>query len=92
MNPWRIWGPLILYGSVLVLEYHREEQFNLVERFTRLLAPEGILCLIDLDQNCLNHYGMSPRMEKALNASMESLMAHADFDPYAGKRLYSYML
>jgi ubiquinone/menaquinone biosynthesis C-methylase UbiE len=74
-----------------LLEYHREEQFQLVRSFSEMLAPGGILCLIDLDHNSLNHYRLTPRMEKAISESMDSLVEHSDFDPYAGRRLYSYM-
>lgn len=74
-----------------LLEYHREEQFHLVKKFSELLAPGGILCLIDLDHNSLNHYGCSPRLENAISESMKSLTEHSNFDPYAGRRLYSHM-
>jgi len=74
-----------------LLEYHGEHQFDLVKSFSRLLAPGGILCLVDLDHNCINHHGQSPRLEKALAASMDGLVKHADFDPYAGRKLYSHM-
>ena len=92
-----LYGPLDELGEFdfiwvrFLLEYHREQQFELVEKFSRLLAPGGILCLIDLDLNSINHYGMSARMEKALNASVGSLMEHNNFDIYAGRRLYSHL-
>ncbi len=74
-----------------LLEYHREKQYQLVQSFSELLNAGGILCLIDLDHNSLNHYGLTPRLEKAISGGMLSLAEHADFDPYAGRRLYSHM-
>lgn len=73
------------------LEYHNKEQYQIVRSLTERLNPGGILCLIDLDHNSLNHYGLSPRLEKALFESMRALEEHSDFDPYAGRRLYSHM-
>jgi len=73
------------------LEYHREKQFQLVRSFSEMLNPGGILCLIDLDHNSLNHYGLSPRLEKTISNSMDSLVENSDFDPYAGRKLYSHM-
>jgi len=71
-----------------VLEYHQSGSARIVERLARLLAPGGILCLVDLDQNCLNHHGMPPRLERANRQIMEHLAEHADFDPYMGRKLY----
>jgi len=74
-----------------ILEYFKEEAFSLVQNFTRLLRPGGILCLIDLDHNCLNHYGLSPRLEKAIQAAITQMAEKLDFDPYAGRKLYSHL-
>ncbi|MBI9103893.1 MAG: methyltransferase domain-containing protein [Spirochaetales bacterium] len=73
------------------LEYHRKSQFDLVEKLSKLLSPEGILCLIDLDHNSMNHYGHSARLKNAIESSIAALEKDADFDPYAGRRLYSHM-
>ncbi len=51
-----------------VLEYHRERSLDIVRNVSAMLRPGGILCLIDLDYNCLNHWphwkrtGISTRM------------------------------
>lgn len=74
-----------------VLEYHRAHSRDIVANLLRLLKPGGILCLIDLDHNCLNHFGMPPRLERALEGVMQQLTAEHDFDPYAGRKLYSYL-
>jgi len=74
-----------------LLEYHREKQFQLIRSFTEMLAPGGILCLIDLDHNSLNHYGHTPRLEKAISESMKSLVENSDFDPYTGRKLFTHM-
>jgi SAM-dependent methyltransferase len=74
-----------------VLEYFRTEAFDIVRNLGSLVADGGILCLIDLDHNCLNHYGLSDRLEKALKASIAALETTANFDPYAGRKLYSHL-
>ncbi|HAE22921.1 MAG TPA: methyltransferase type 11 [Spirochaetaceae bacterium] len=73
------------------LEYYRAESFDIVRNAAGLLSAGGILCLVDLDYNCLNHYGMSPRLEAAFNSVMAQLESKANFDPYAGRKLYSHL-
>ena len=74
-----------------VLEYHRRDAAKIVENLMQNLKPGGILCLIDLDHNCLNHYGMPPRLESALAEIMALLEANANFDPFMGRKLYSFL-
>ena len=74
-----------------VLEYYLTESFEIVENSCRLLKPGGIICLTDLDCNCLRHFGIPVRLEKALNKIMQDLGANFNFDPYAGVKLYSYL-
>lgn len=74
-----------------LLEYFRKESFDLVKNLDRLVKPGGILCLIDLDHNCLNHYGLSPRLERTIIALVQFLEEKADFDPFVGRKLYSYL-
>ena len=74
-----------------VLEHYRSTSFNIVKNISSLLKPGGILCLIDLDHNCLNHYGLSERLEKALHGIMEAVEKYNDFDPYVGRKCYSYL-
>jgi SAM-dependent methyltransferase len=72
-----------------LLEYHGSRMQEMAARFSRLLNPGGILCLIDLDHNALNHFGLSPRLDRAIRGCADALMTHADFDPWAGRKLYS---
>lgn len=74
-----------------VLEYHGTKCFNVVQNLSTILKPGGILCLIDLDHNCLNHYGLSPRLEKTINGVMEALTKNHDFDPFVGRKLYAFL-
>ena len=74
-----------------VLEYHRSASREIVSNLTGILKPGGILFLADLDHNCLNHFGLSARLFDALNSIMRNLEAEHDFDPYAGRKLYSYL-
>lgn len=74
-----------------VLEYYRKNSFEIVKKLTNILNPGGILCLIDLDNNCLNHYGIPERLEKTINALMKQLEDQQDFDPYIGRKLYSFL-
>ena len=47
-----------------VLEFYLKEGSQLVKHLTKSLKKGGILCLADLDHNCLNHYGHSKRLKK----------------------------
>jgi SAM-dependent methyltransferase len=73
------------------LEYHRSRAFDIVRNLARITKPGGILCLIDLDYNCLNHFGMSDRLSSALQGVMHTLEREADFDPRVGIKLYSFL-
>jgi 2-polyprenyl-3-methyl-5-hydroxy-6-metoxy-1,4-benzoquinol methylase len=72
-----------------VLEYHRLQAFEIVRNIARLVKPGGILCLVDLDHNCLNQYGVPARLKKAIDAVMAKLEKDADFDPHMGIKLYT---
>ena len=74
-----------------VLEYHLQGSTTIVENLTTSLKPGGYLCLLDLDHNCLNHYGLPVRMERMLSDIMGTLEEKHNFDPYAGRKLYSYL-
>ena len=72
-----------------VLEYYRSRAFDIVSNIARLVKPGGILCLVDLDHNCLNQYGIPSRMKKAIQAMMALVERDADFDPHMGIKLYT---
>jgi SAM-dependent methyltransferase len=74
-----------------LLEYYLSGSFEIVKNITGLLKPGGVLCLIDLDHNCLNHYGMPERLERTLSELTVLSQTKTDFDPWAGRKLYSFL-
>jgi ubiquinone/menaquinone biosynthesis C-methylase UbiE len=74
-----------------VLEYFRKNSYEILKNISNNLKPGGIICLIDLDCNCLRHFGLSPRLERTLSSIMENLENFFNFDPYAGVKLFSYL-
>lgn len=74
-----------------VLEYYKTGALDIVKNLSNILKPGGTLCLIDLDHNCLNYYGISERLENAIKHIIKILMDEFNFDPYAGRKLYSYL-
>ena len=74
-----------------VLEYYRSTSFDIVKTVLDLLKPGGILCLIDLDYNCLTHHGIPQRLNDTIRALIEKAETVDDFDPYAGRKLYTYL-
>ena len=89
--------PLVGFGQFdliwvrFCLEYHRVESFEVVRNLSACLKPGGSLCLMDLDHNCLNHYELPTKMERILFELMAILEEHYNIDPYAGRKLYSYL-
>lgn len=80
-----------LIWARFVLEYNLEESTKIVKNLNALLKPGGVLCLLDLDYNCLTHYELPKRMEEALTYLMRGLEKEFNFDPYAGRKLYAYL-
>ena len=74
-----------------LLEYYQSNSFAIVKNLCNIVKPGGILCLIDLDHNCLSHYGIPKRLEETVKDIMLDLQEKANFDPYAGRKLYSYL-
>jgi len=74
-----------------VLEYHRAQSFEIAASLAAQLNPGGILFLADLDHNSLNHFGLSDRLARAVAGIMKRLEETKDFDPYVGRKLYSYL-
>jgi len=74
-----------------VLEYYRENSFEIIKNIINILKPGGILCLIDLDYNCLNHYGIPKRLDRTVRKIIKEVEIKANFDPYVGRKLYSYL-
>jgi ubiquinone/menaquinone biosynthesis C-methylase UbiE len=73
------------------LEYFRKQNLDIVRNAASIIRQDGVLCLIDLDYNCLSHYGMSARLETAFIYAVAQLEEKANFDPYAGRKLYSHL-
>lgn len=74
-----------------VLEYYLNNSFDIVKNISRIVKPGGILCLIDLDYNALTHYKLPERLEKTIHSMMHVLQKEKNFDPYAGRKLYSFL-
>jgi len=74
-----------------VLEFHYQESAQLVKHLAKFLKTGGILCLGDLDYNCMIHCGHDDRMEKTFQKLATCQMKNNNFDPFAGRRLYQYL-
>ena len=74
-----------------VLEFYLKESSQLVRHLTKSLKTNGILCLADLDENCMNHHGLSERLDKTIKKIMECQMKNNNFDPFAGRKLLKYI-
>ena len=74
-----------------VLEYYLKDSFDIVENISKNLKPGGILCLIDLDCNCLRYFGLPERLQRAVVGLMKCLEKNLNFDPYVGVKLYSFL-
>jgi len=74
-----------------LLEYYEQQSSDIVRNAFELLQPGGTLCLIDLDQNCLGHFGASPRLERTMRNLVLAMQRRYGFDPFAGRKLYAYL-
>ncbi|MDN3512897.1 MAG: methyltransferase domain-containing protein [Candidatus Brocadia sp.] len=87
-------GDLGMFDFVWVrflLEYYLSNSFDIVKNISGIVKPGGILCLIDLDHNCLNHFAPSQSLERTISSIIKYLEEKANFDPYAGRKLYSHL-
>lgn len=84
-------GKLDFVWVRFVLEYYKTNGFDIVKNISGVVKPGGTLCLIDLDHYGLNHYGIPPRLERTIAAAMKFLEETVNFDPYAGRKLYSHL-
>jgi SAM-dependent methyltransferase len=74
-----------------LLEYYEKLSYDIAKNAFQLLNPGGTLCLIDLDHNCLGHFGAGERLEKAMRNMVLGARRQYGFDPYVGRKLYSYL-
>ncbi len=84
-------GEFDIIWARFFLEYFRRESRKIVKNLAGCLKPGGYLCLLDLDHNCLNHYELPRKMEETLRKLMERLEREYNFDPFVGRKLYSFL-
>jgi ubiquinone/menaquinone biosynthesis C-methylase UbiE len=84
-------GQFDLIWVRFVLEYFLAESQDIVKNISYALKPGGVLCLLDLDYNCLSHYELPPMIGDLLPRLMNRLEENFNFDVYAGRKLYSYL-
>jgi len=84
-------GEFDVVWSRFLLEYYRRESTDIVRNLESVLRPGGVLCLLDVDHNCLNNYELPPRIAALMPVIIERLEEMFNFDPYAGRKLYSYV-
>ncbi len=84
-------GRFDLVWSRFLLEYFADESFAIAKNAYEVLGPGGTLCLLDLDQNCLGHFGASERLERTMRNMMLAMQRQYDFDPFVGRKLYAYL-
>jgi SAM-dependent methyltransferase len=80
-----------LVWSRFLLEYFADESFAIAKNAYQVLAPGGTICLIDLDQNCLGHFGASERLERTMLNMVLAMQKQYGFDPFVGRKLYAYL-
>jgi len=74
-----------------VLEYYLEGSVEIIRNLANCLNPEGTLCLLDLDNNCLGQYPLRPEMESVLQELVQRMIKRYNFDPFIGRKLYSFL-
>lgn len=74
-----------------VLEYYRDGAVDIIRNVSANLKPGGWLCLLDLDYNGLNQWGMQAIMEEIIVKAMRRVQNTYNFDPFIGRKLYSYL-
>ena len=73
--------------SRFVFEYLPDEEGErATHRLTELLAPGGILTIVDIDGNMVFHDGLSLHAENALDTILGNLKN--SFDPFVGRKLF----
>lgn len=84
-------GQFDLVWVRFVLEYYRVEALDIVKNLKDCLKPGGMLCLLDLDYNCLSHYELTPSMAAILPKLMNFADEKYNFDTFMGRKLYSFL-
>jgi SAM-dependent methyltransferase len=91
LEPMEQIGQFDLVWVRFVLEYYRREAAEIVRNLKACVKPGGLLCLLDLDYNCLSHYGLPPKIAEILPKIMNVLDEKYNFDTFVGRKLYSYL-
>ena len=84
-------GQFDLIWVRFVLEYYRKGALDIVENLKRSVKPGGLLCLLDLDYNCLNHYELPPQIATILPKIMNFIDKKYNVDSFIGRKLYSFL-
>ena len=74
-----------------LLEYYEQLSYGIVKNAYQQVNPGGTICLIDLDQNCLGHFGASERLERTMRNMVLLTQKQYGFDPFVGRKLYTYL-
>jgi ubiquinone/menaquinone biosynthesis C-methylase UbiE len=72
-----------------VFEYLKDPKTTFKE-FIRIAKPGAKIVVADLDYNCMSHYPLEPRLEIQLREIASELERTKFWDPYAGRKIYSY--
>jgi SAM-dependent methyltransferase len=74
-----------------LLEYYEQLSYAITKNAYQLLNPGGTICLLDLDHNCLGHFGASERLERTMRNMVLATQRQYGFDPFVGRKLYAYL-
>ncbi|MBN8556014.1 MAG: methyltransferase domain-containing protein [Deltaproteobacteria bacterium] len=72
-----------------VFEY-LPEQKKAFDEIYRVSKAGGKIAIGDLDYNCMSHFPLAPHLEQQLNQIISELQRLKLWDPYAGRKLFSY--
>jgi SAM-dependent methyltransferase len=59
-----------------------------MSELVRVVRPGGIVCVSDIDGNCVWHHPIELALEREIGEALAAL-AEAGFDPFAGRKLFS---
>ena len=74
-----------------LLEYYEQQSYEIAKNAYQVLNPGGTICLLDLDHNCLGHFGGSDRLERTMRNMVLATQRQYGFDPFVGRKLYAYL-
>jgi SAM-dependent methyltransferase len=90
-------GPLAELGRFdlvwirFLLEYYEQRSYDIAKNAYEMLNPGGTLCLLDLDHNCLGHFGGPERLERTMRKMVLAAQEQQGFDPFVGRKLYAHL-